>query len=296
MQQAFNLSMWISPAANLSDWSNSQSIFDQAGPVFLLILRIFLVTVALLGFGLYLWFMKISNDHAQCRLLNILNGYLSVTCMGLSPTLLLHTVYSEQYNQTFVGISGTFIIAVTFIFLLISVATILNHFKPSLYLDLSLSWRHKIAIPCLLFSSIMTENLANFSCEEKLIKCEVTRIRTFVMIPGCAGSFLCHLVVIIDDIWRWRNIFDRIRSVFSPNMVTPFLNADMEMTGGMPALGQQFSNPTQGLDPHLVSHVMKINKLESKSHVPNKFQSKLKWSQGQFHNWGTFTGLLLKSQ
>ena len=103
-----------------------------------LILQISLSITALLGFGLYLWYLKSSDDQSQSRLLNILNGYLSVTCIGFSLTLFAN--YALQLTQTRQGtlialqISAVHIIAISSIFLLISFATILNHFKPGLTL------------------------------------------------------------------------------------------------------------------------------------------------------------------
>ena len=60
----------------------------------ILILQISLTITALLGFGLYLWYLKSSEDQTQSRLLNILNGYLSLTCVGFSLTVFI--VYTLQ--------------------------------------------------------------------------------------------------------------------------------------------------------------------------------------------------------
>ena len=118
---------------------------------FLTALRITLTIVALLGFGFYLWHLKSNGDQSQSRLLNILNGYLSLTCMGFSLTL-LYASHQEGRILIFTRISAVHIIAVSTIFLLVSWATILNHFKPSLYLDISVSWSHRIAIPLSIFA------------------------------------------------------------------------------------------------------------------------------------------------
>ena len=173
---------------------------------FLTALRITLTIVALLGFGFYLWHLKSNGDQSQSRLLNILNGYLSLTCMGFSLTL-LYASHQEERILIFTRISAVHIIAVSTIFLLVSWATILNHFKPSLYLDISVSWSHRIAIPLSIFAFILTEQAINFTCPEKFLKCEVYRIRTIVMIPATLTSFLCQILVIIDDICGWKGIY-----------------------------------------------------------------------------------------
>ena len=232
--------------------SDSQS--ENAVTTIILILRFILTITALLGFGLYLWYLKSSNDQSQSRLLNVLNGYLSLTCIGFCLTLLSVLIQKEQDESysyfIVVRISAVHIIAVSTIFLLISWATILNHFKPGLYLDISVSWSHKIAIPSLMLCFILAEQAVNFSCPEKFLKCEVFRVRTLVMIPATLTSFLCQLLVIIDDILGWRNMYSRIRGLCRQNLVTP-ANVDREMSE------QQLSyDPAFGLNQqHLVSFI-----------------------------------------
>ena len=220
---------------------------------FLTALRITLTIVALLGFGFYLWHLKSNGDQSQSRLLNILNGYLSLTCMGFSLTL-FYASHQEGRIMIFTRISAVHIIAVSTIFLLVSWATILNHFKPSLYLDISVSWSHRIAIPLSIFAFILTEQAINFTCPEKFLKCEVYRIRTIVMIPATLTSFLCQLLVIIDDICGWKGIYKRLRGFCRQNLVSPAQpnNGDIEQ--------QLQYNLTQGLNQHLVSFISCFNR------------------------------------
>ena len=66
---------------------------DTIQIVLICILGIFLVISAVLGFCFYIWYLKISNEQTQSRLLNILNGYLSAACMSGSLAvfnLMLH--------------------------------------------------------------------------------------------------------------------------------------------------------------------------------------------------------------
>ena len=214
--------------------------FHDVGEILILILRISLTITAILGFGFYLWYLKSSDDQSQSRLLNIFNGYLSLICIGFTITLLslvLH--YQDEAFLIFIRISGVFIISVSSIFLLISWATILNHFKPGLYLDISVSWSHKIAIPLLFFAVILAEQAVNFSCPEQFFPCEVHRIRTIIMIPATLTSLLCQLLVIIDDIWGWRKIYGRLRIMCRLNIVAPAYDGD--------------NIPAQGLNQNLVN-------------------------------------------
>ena len=219
----------------------------------ILLLQISLTIISLLGFGLYLWYLKSSGDQSQSRLLNILNGYLSLTCIGFS--LVLITIQLDQ--DILVDIGGVHIIAISTIFVLISGATILNHFKPDLYLDISVSWRNKVAIPSLIFAFILAEQTLYFSCPENF--CKIFRVRTLVMIPATLTSFLCQLLVIIDDILGWRNIYRHIRRTLCiPSLVSPANNGDIEIQdiqiSTIPISSQQQPYaPAQGLDQHLVS-------------------------------------------
>ena len=185
-------------------------------------LQITFTIVALLGFGFYLWHLKSNGDQSQSRLLNILHGYLSLICMEFSLILLYGPSPQDfKNNPVLFRIGAVHVIAVPTIFLLVSWATILNHFRPGLYLDISVSWSHRIAVSSLIFAIILTEQAANFSCPEKFLKCEMFRVRTIVMLPATLISFLCQLLVIIDDIFGWKNIYNRLRELCRQNLVSP---------------------------------------------------------------------------
>ena len=212
--------------------------------------RLSLTLVACLGFGSYLWYLKSSDDQSQSRMLNILNGYLSYTCIGFSLALLYASYYKNDERILILArISAVFVIAVSTIFLLISWASILNHFKPSLYLDISMTWSHRLAIPLSIFAFIITEQAVNFSCPEKFLQCEVFRLRTMVLIPATLTSFICQLLVIVDDIWGWKNIYRHFRGLARQNLVSPTSanNGDLEQ--------QPYYVPIQGQEQHLVSFI-----------------------------------------
>ena len=111
------------------------------GSVFLLVLGASLVITALLGFSFYLWYLKCNQDPTQTRLLNILNGYFSIFCMTGSVALYYSFGLTLQLSQEddqeagfqfSIRVSGVHLIALSLIFLLISVATITSHFRPVL--------------------------------------------------------------------------------------------------------------------------------------------------------------------
>ena len=153
-------SLWESRSTAVMEIIRYYSI-DTKEFVLIFLLGFLLMLSALLGYGFYLWHLRSSNEHSQSRLLNILNGYLSAACMTCSPsmlnmvlTLYLYKEFSnkeiENAKMSATRVSATHVIAISVLFLLISIATVLNHFKPGLYLDISLSWCHKIAIPLII--------------------------------------------------------------------------------------------------------------------------------------------------
>ena len=243
--------------------------FDATYFVLISLLGFLLVISALIGFGFFLWYLKSSDEHTQTRLLNILNGYLSAACMSCSPAVLTIILFvtinrglweeelkKNEYFLMSVKVTITHLIAVSVLFLLISCATVLNHFKPGLYLDISLSWRHKIAIPAMIISFILTEQSFHASCDhwdkiDNVLKCEVFRIRTMFVIPATVTSFLCQIIVVVDDIWGWKKIYNALRHFLRPNIVTSINNGDIEMVDLPAAPGQELYHPSHSLDHHV---------------------------------------------
>ena len=134
-------------------------------------------------------------------------------------------------------------VAVTAIFLLISLATFLNQFKPNIYLDLSLVWRHPVALPTIIIFCIIIEALILYHCHNSLEnECVKLTIRRFVLFPAPCISFFLHTIVIIDDVWGLRNICKFV----IPMNETPVNN---------------FQNPTQGLSYHGVSNINQYAKV-----------------------------------
>ena len=60
--------------------------------------------------------------------------------LSMVLTLYLHKEFSNEENEnakmSATRVSATHVIAISVLFLLISIATVLNHFKPGLYLDI----------------------------------------------------------------------------------------------------------------------------------------------------------------
>ena len=205
--------------SNLPD-TGKMCIVDL-GPFIIIPLALSFLIISELGFGFYLWYLNDSStDHEQRRLLNILYGYLSLVCMdgGLIAFTGIFLQTFPPGDQTFVWkfnarVSVALISALSLTFLLISFATALSHFQPNLYLEISLGWKNKIAIPVLLLIVIFMENALWFSCAgtKNTSKCEVDKLKVTVTIPATVSSFIGQLVVVVDDFWGWRNIMTVIR-------------------------------------------------------------------------------------
>ena len=215
------------------------------------ILRLLLAVTAFAGFGFYLWFFSSSNDQTQRRLLNILNGYLSVACMGFCPLIYVYDYLNIELQLIYLRLGTPFVIAVTIMFLLLSFATILSHFQPDIYLDLSVAWNHKMAVPTIIGFCIIVEQMMNFPCPENFVKCEVTNLRRVLMIPATVTSLFGQLIVIVDVSFGWQNIYEALIEFFRSNSVTPVVDLDPEIVASTSAQQQPY-NPAPGLDHHVV--------------------------------------------
>ena len=230
--QLFNLSLWDSERAKLFISS------PNAGDIFLFMLSICLLAIVVLGFGLYIWFFMTSSEHSQVRVLNILNVYFSAVCIGggVNAFIIILTAGLGYYNTTGMDrITALFIlVAISATLLLISLATVLNHFRPEIYLDLSVAWRHSIVLPSMLlicgivFALIF--NYCSFSLDKK---CMIITVRRFFLIPATCISFILQSIVIIDEIWGLKKTI----KFLIPTNETPVI---------------ELQNPALGLQNHVV--------------------------------------------
>ena len=71
------------------------------------------------------------------------------------------------------------------------------------------------------------------------------------MIPATATSFLCQVFVVVDDIWGWTNVCEKVRRFFSPNpnTVTPTDNGQQNVSVDL-SVSQECYNPTHLLNQH----------------------------------------------
>ena len=211
------------------------------GPIIIIALALGFLIISELGFSFYLWYLSCNPDHDQRRLLNILYGYLSLVCLGAGlamMTVIILLTLPQEY-RTYVGqinvrVGLTLFSALYVTFLLISFASLLSHFKPNLYLELSLRWRNKIAMPILLLIAISIENMMRLPCvrSDDASQCEASKMRVRVTIPATIVSFLCQLVVVVDDLWGWRKLLTLLRDFCTkckPGTVAPAPDNEPEL-------------------------------------------------------------------
>ena len=243
-----NLYVFLINVESLNEFARSSLLISMAAEL-IHFPKLLLFVTAFFGFGYYLWFLYSSNDQFQGRLLNILNGYLSVACMGFCPFSYIHGYLNKELQVICLRTGAPFLIAIATTFLLLSFATILNQFKPDLYLELSLNWKHKIAVPTKIVFCILVEKMMNVHCPEDFLKCEVPNLTRSLFIPATVTSLVCHLIVIFDVNFGWRNLYWALMKPFRSNSVTPDVRKESEM---MPTPAQQPYNPAPVLDHHVV--------------------------------------------
>ena len=191
-------------------------------PVILYPVGLCCMIISYFGFSFYLWYLYSSQDHVQNSLLNNLYGYMSLVCMGggLTAITVIILLAFPEGDQTYVwqlivraGVSFVSALAITF--LLITFASALRNFRPSLYLDISLRWRNKVAMPVLVLIVIFTENMLRLACDgsENIsqLQCELDKKSDRITIPATVASFLGQAVIVVDDLWGWRKILKDLR-------------------------------------------------------------------------------------
>ena len=189
-------------------------------PVILISVGITCMIISCFGFSFYLWYLNSSQDHVQNSLLNNLYGYMSLICMGggLSAITVIVLLVFPEGDQTDLwqlnvraGVTFTYTLAITF--LLITFSSALRNFRPSLYLDISLRWRNKVAMPVLVLIVIFIENMMRLSCDgsENISQCELDKSRVRIVITATVASFLGQTVIVVDDLWGWRKILKNLR-------------------------------------------------------------------------------------
>ena len=216
----------------LTSMDISEYIFYKIGEVLIIIAAFVLLMCNLVGFSIYLLFMR-KDEANKDRLLNVLYANLSV-CYQLGMValfvrfLLLETLGDIDTPSVCLLVRWRLVIGLftTLLFLQISVVTSINHYNPGLYLHLSLHWRR---IPVLSFQFILVllvngviEYLAGFGgvCMLEETKQNIVRF----LFPLMILNLVLQLGVVVDSYWGWRRVWPVVMVVThcgNTNIVTP---------------------------------------------------------------------------
>ena len=204
--------------------------------VLLYLLAFCFTIISVSGFGIYLWYLN-SNAINTSRLLNNLYGFAALGGIFISPLWFIHLICVQTFEKEhgifyvlyilkiFLGSLGSMIIV------MISMATILRHFKPQKYLDYSDRWSNRIFGIFILLVSLLRVILSITTCGPYVVEECIKRqsvIYLLVIIQGPILSFLC---VLIDDLWGFDQIMNRLRKFTSSNEEAPVLSVTAETEG-----------------------------------------------------------------
>ena len=185
-----------------------------------------LMMTSVLGFGLYIWYLTTSEANTS-RLLNNLYGLLAVVGSLASLILWLEvvtlaTLMDAEDRLPFAIISHAIGILFIIIIFQISLATVLNHFKPQIYLEASVKWNNTLAFFINLVTALTDLSWTIYSCGKDLNDC-FDENRTTVLLLCLPALMMISIIVIIDDVWGWERLINKVRYMFSYHGVTPVI-------------------------------------------------------------------------
>ena len=212
---------------NIPPWEILQYFLYNLGSAFILILSFICFLVCNIIFTLYHMYMMKDEENSS-RLLNVFYGQYALTLQLSSFFLMMAVVFesfvdpiwtAEEKGDNFVCIVNRFRLLIVCMILVeqieISVATLLRHWKPSIYLQTSLKWYPKIGFVFLVFISfgifvlfISLFDNGNVMCSSFNAKKNMFKMISIVFI-------LCGLIqfgVLVDSNWGWKTIKKRCLS------------------------------------------------------------------------------------
>lgn len=185
-----------------------------------------LMMTSVLGYGVYIWYLTTSEANTS-RLLNNLYGHLAV--VGSLASLILWvevvtlaTLMDAEDRLPFAIISHAIAILFIIIIFQISLATVLNHFKPQIYLEASVQWNNILAFFINMVTALLDLSWTIYSCGKDCNDC-FDENRTTVLLLCLPALMMISMIVIIDDVWGWERLITKVRYMFSYHGVTPVI-------------------------------------------------------------------------
>lgn len=187
-----------------------------------------LMVTSVLGYGVYIWYLS-TNETNTSRLLNNLYGHLaavgSLASLCLWIEILMFATFTLEEDSFYCLLEIiSHAISILFIIMIfeISLATVLNHFKPQIYLEASVIWNNAFGFFINLVTALIDLFWTLTSCEHCDKACfDGNRLR--VLLFGLPAAMMISLIVIIDDVWGWERLLAKVRYMFSKHGVTPVI-------------------------------------------------------------------------
>ena len=185
-----------------------------------------LMVTSVMGFGVYIWYLTTSEANTS-RLLNNLYGHLAgVGCLAslsLWAKVVMLATAAENHLPCLIETTDH-TIAILFIIIIfqISLATVLNHFKPQIYLEASGKWNNTIAFFINLVTALTDLFWTIDSCGQCQYDC-FDENRTTVVLLCLPALVVTPFIVIIDNVWGWEKLLAQVRYMISQHGVTPVI-------------------------------------------------------------------------
>ena len=212
---------------NIPPWYILQYFLSNLGSAFIFILSFICFICCNLIFTLYHMFMMKDEENSS-RLLNVFYGQYAFTLQLSSLFLMIAMVFetfvdtifnAEEKGDSFACVVNRFrLLFVCMMFveqIEITIATLLRHWKPSIYLQISLKWYPKIGFVSLVFVSfnifvifISVFDNGNIMCSSFDGKKNMFKMISIIFIL-CG---IIQFVVLVDTSWGWKTIKKRFLS------------------------------------------------------------------------------------
>ena len=183
-----------------------------------------LMTIAILGFTIYLWYLNKSAINNR-RILNNLYGFFALDGIYISIHKFMHLVLNDYFSEEnpmmcLLDIYRIYLVSLTnLVVTSISAATLLHHFFPQKYLNYSENWSNKgfgILIVSLSSLHLIWSGKSCGPCQRECIFYELVLILK-VSVPCCLLVAIC---VTIDSVFGFAKIFNRVRNLLCKNEIT----------------------------------------------------------------------------
>lgn len=184
-----------------------------------------LMTIAILGFTIYLWYVNKSANNNSKIILNNLYGFCALDGIYISIHKFMHLVLNDYFSEEnpmmcLLDIYRIYLVSLTnLIMSTISAAILLRHFFPQKYLDYSEKWSNKgfgILILSLSSLHLIWSSKSCGLCQKECIFYELVLILK-VSMPCCLLVAIC---VTIDSVFGFAKIFNRVRNLICKNEIT----------------------------------------------------------------------------